>query len=192
MTALIKSSIFLQEATSLEITDKSSLQYADMLVERGRVAEEIIQQQQLPNILKWKLGLAGAQDELKDLLNPFIEGLKLLKSKIIAFQDQELSNKLLTFKNNNVSPELMLSVPMIESRTVTRRKKTDWTIVDFSEVKEDYKIPAINEKKVNALIAQLEANDLDPSMAESLIGGIKIIKTSIPAFKPRLKEKETT
>lgn len=189
MSALIKSSIFLQEATQLEITDNQSLAYADILVERGRMAEEIIEQQQAPNITKWKDGLKSAQNELRDLLQPFQEGLKILKAKIIEFQDIEHANKLLAFQSNNVPPELMLSVPMIESRTVTRRKKTDWQIEDFSMVKDEYKILAIDEKKVNSLISQLEANDLDPSMAETIVGGIKVIKTSIPAFKPKVKDK---
>lgn len=189
MSALIKSSIFLQEATELEITDSNSLAYADLLVERGRVAEEILEKQQSPNIQKWKDGLKSAQDELKDLLQPFQEGLKILKAKIIEFQDNEHATKLLTFKNNEVPPELMLAIPMIESRTVTRRKKTDWQIDDFSQIKDEYKILTIDEKKVNALISQLEENDLDPSMAETIVGGIKIIKTSTPAFKPRVKDK---
>ncbi len=188
MTALIKSSIFLQEAQQLEIVDKNSLAYADMLVERGRVAEEIIETQQAPNIDKWKGGLKSAKDELNNLLQPFQEGLKLLKAKIINYQDKELSQKLLAFQNNNVSPEFMLSVPMIESRTVTRRKKTDWQIVDLDQVKDDYKILAIDDKKINQFIALLEANGLDPCRAETLIGGIKIIKTSTPTFKPRAQE----
>lgn len=188
MTALIKSSIFLQEAQQLEITDKNSLAYADMLVERGRKAEEIIEKQQAPNIDKWKDGLKSAKDDMNTLLQPFQEGLKLLKKKIISFQDSEHANKLLAFQSNNVSPELMLSVPMIESRTVTRRKKTDWEIVDPSQIKGEYWMQAIDEKKINSLISQLEAANLDPSMAESLVGGIKIVKTTTAAFKPRVKE----
>lgn len=188
MGTLIKSSIFLQEATQLEITDKNSLTYADILVERGRSAEDIITKQQAPNIKKWEEGKKAAEAERNNLLSPFQEGLKILKAKIIEFQDTEHTNKLLAFQNNNVPPELMLSVPMIESRTVTRRKKTDWQIEDFSQVKDEYKILAIDEKKVNSLISQLEANDLDPCMAETIVGGIKVIKTSIPAFKPKAKE----
>lgn len=188
MTALIKSSIFLQEAKKLEIIDKHSLAYADMLVERGRVAEEIIETQQSPNIDKWKDGLKAAKDELNNLLQPFQEGLKLLKEKIITYQDKELSQKLLTFQNHNVSPELMLSVPMVESRTVTRRKKTDWLIVDLNQVKDEFKMLAIDEKKVNALISLLESDGLDSIFAETIVGGIKIIKTSTPAFKPKAKE----
>lgn len=188
MTALIKSSIFLQEAQQLEITDKNSLEYADILVERGRIAEEIIEKQQAPNIQKWKDGLESAKKDLAELLAPFQAGLRMLKLKIIDFQDKEHVTKLLVFKNNDVSPELMLSVPMIESRTVTRRKKTDWEIVDLDAIKDDYMTRVPNEKLINSLISQLEATNLDPSMAESLVGGIKIIKTSTPAFKPRVKE----
>lgn len=188
MTALVKSSIFLQEATQLEITDKSSLAYADLLVERGRSAESIIEKQQAPNIEKWKIGKKAAEEERDELLNPFQEGLKILKAKIISFQDNEHAQKLLTFQNNGVSSELILAVPMIESRTVTRRKKTYWQIEDFATIKDEYKVLAIDEKKINELIAKLEANNLDPSMAESLVGGIKIIKTTTAAFKPRVKE----
>lgn len=188
MTTLVKPSIFLQEATQLEITDKSSLAYADLLVERGRSAENIIETQQAPNIEKWKAGKKAAEAERDELLTPFQEGLKILKAKIIAFQDNEHTQKLLSFQNNNVPPELMLTVPMIESRTVTRRKKTDWQIEDFNAIKDEYKILAIDEKKINDLITKLESNNLDPFMAESLIGGIKIIKTTTAAFKPRAKD----